>query len=83
MTMEAWDAFIDMKLDAHRQTFSLTSEYQLQQAVKAQLEDMMEHNLTADQRVMMEDILLTRISMEEQNSERLYRQGMKDAVWLV
>ena len=81
--MEAWNEFIDMKLEAHRQAFSLTPEYQLRQSVRAQLDDMMENNLTADQRVMMEDILLTRSEMEEQDIQRLYRQGMKDAVWLM
>lgn len=83
MMHQIWEELIDMRMKEWGKEFSLTQEYQLRQSVKGQLDNMAECNLTVDQRDMVEEILSAYSAMARQDGQRLYRQGMKDAAWVM
>ncbi len=80
---EIWNELVDTRINMVRDVFKQSTEYQLRQTVNDQFDEMMESNLTKDQIIMVHEILYSKISMLEQDGERLYLQGMKDGIWML
>lgn len=80
---EEWKFFIEQMQDAATKEYCSTREYELRQTRQAHLDDMMSNELTADQKVFIEEILFEIISFHDREADLLYRQGMKDCVWML
>lgn len=81
--LEEWNLFVKKLQESTLKAYSSTYEYELRKTRQAYLDDMMSNELTADQRVCIEEILVEIISFHNRESALLYQQGMKDCVWLL
>lgn len=78
-----WNELVEARINMTRNVLEHSVEYPFRQTVNAQHDEMMESNLTKDQIVMVHEILYSKISMLEQDGDRLYAQGMRDAIWML
>lgn len=80
---EAYQFFMEQLQESALEKYSTTQEADLRRARQEELEQVMENELTADQQPILEKILAEIISFHDQEADLLYRQGMRDCVWLL
>lgn len=80
---EEWNEFlnnlISNEIDEHRNS----KEDEYLKARQEHIDEILTTNLTADQKVMVEEILFETGLASERETEIVYRQGFKDCVWLL
>jgi len=81
---EEWDKFLENlhsnAISAHKN--SKEYEYQKQQQER-QIDAFLSTNLSSDQKRLVDEILFELGLAYERESELVYRQGLKDSVWLL
>lgn len=77
---EEWDFFVHQLQERAMKEHHDTHEHELRKARQAYLDDLMSNELTAEQRVCIEEIFFEIISFHDREADLLYRQGMKDSV---
>ena len=82
--MEEWDKFLENlhsnAISAHKN--SKEYEYQKQRQ-EQQIDEFLSTNLSGDQKYLVDELLLELGLAHEREAEIIYRQGMKDSVWLL
>jgi len=66
-------------ISAHKDT----KEYEYQKQRREQIEDLLLNELTQDQKHFVDEVLFELGVASERETEIVYRQGMKDSVWLL
>lgn len=75
-----WQKFLGVRISAEREQYRQTEEYRHRRVIEAQQEEMMETNLTRDEKLMVDEVMSARCLSLEKDGVRLYQQGMKDCV---
>ena len=75
-----WNNFIDECIETELRTYRKTTESRHRQTIETQMDEMLDTNLTNEQKTMVEDVLFAKACMQEQDGKRLYQQGMRDCV---
>ena len=75
-----WFEFINARMESERAQYGKTEEYRHRRVVEAQQEEMLETNLTKDEKHMVDEVMFARCLSLERDGERLYQQGMRDCV---
>lgn len=78
-----WNEFLHNLLSCSVKKLQDTKEYEYRKARREQLEEMLDTNLTMDQKDMVDEVLFEFGLAAEQEAGLLYRQGLKDCVWLL
>lgn len=78
-----WEEFISEYCENQRSAYMKTEAGRHRRATDLANYELLENNLTHDQRVMVDDIMFDRCVALEKEGERLYQQGLKDGIWLV
>ena len=76
----SWDEFIIDRIDQESAVYRTTKEYRHRKTVEDQMDEMLTTNLTQSERTLVDEVLFAKGLMQEQDGERLYRQGMRDCV---
>lgn len=80
---EEWKLFIKQLQESALQEYYSTPEYTLHKIRQAQLDDLLTNELTADQKSFVEEIVSEIIALHDREADLLYRQGIKDGVWML
>ena len=78
-----WNEFLDSLLTRARDERKDTAEYEYRAQRRELLEERLSSSLNTDQQDMVEDILFELGLSADRESELLYRQGLRDCVWLL
>jgi len=81
--MEEWDKFLENlhsnALSAHRNS----KEYDYQTQRRTQIDELLATSLSGEQKHFVEEILFEMGLEQERESGIVYRQGLRDSVWLL
>lgn len=80
---EEWNEFLNNLLSCASKNLQATREYEYRKQRQEQIDEMLTTNLTEEERVMVEEVLFELGVAADYESEALYRQGLKDCVWLL
>ncbi len=80
---ENWREFINTCIESEHKKYSKTEEARHRKELDLHYYELLDTNLTRDQRVMVDEVMFARCVALERDGERLYEQGMRDAVWLL
>jgi len=80
---EEWNEFLENLHSNAIVIYKKTPEYRRQKQRQEQIDDMLSNELTRDQKHFVEEILLELGIANEREAEIVYRQGLKDSVWLL
>ena len=80
---EEWNEFLGNLLSCALKNFQATKEYEYQEKRQEEIDEMLTTNLTKDEKVMVDEVLYELGLAEEHETELIYRQGLKDCVWLL
>ncbi|WP_409966912.1 hypothetical protein RFF05_09730 [Bengtsoniella intestinalis] len=75
-----WFEFINARMETEREQYGKTEEYRHRRVIEIQQEEMLETNLTKDEKHMVDEVMFARCLSLERDGERLYQQGMRDCV---
>lgn len=78
-----WNDFLGNLLSNALQKYKETNEYEYLQLHQKEIDMTLRDNLTVDQKEIVEDCLFDIGVAAERETEILYKQGMKDCVWLL
>ncbi len=78
-----WNEIIALSLEEERQQYAKTEAGQYRRKLDLQMHEMLETNLTHDQKNMVDEVMFARCVALEKDGERFYQKGMKDAIWLL
>ena len=76
-----WDEFLENLLSDIIEKHRTSNEYHRQRL--SQIDELMTTNLTTDQKFLVDDILFEFGLEAEREMEIVYRQGLKDCVWML
>ena len=80
---EEWNEFLGNLLSCAQQGLNATKEYEYLEKRQAEIDKMLETNLNEDQKIMVDEVLLELGVSLAHETELIYRQGLKDCVWLL
>ncbi|WP_409966876.1 hypothetical protein RFF05_09485 [Bengtsoniella intestinalis] len=80
---DLWTEFVEGCVEHHDRTYRETEAFRYRHEVELQMDDLLHNSLTRSQKVMVDEVLFAQSSAQGDDCERLYQQGMKDAVWLL
>mgnify|MGYP000889798964 CR=1 FL=1 len=80
---QEWDEFLDNLLSNAMQGHRESKEYAYQKRRQEQIDEFLTTNLTVDQKHFVEEILFETGLAAEREAGVVYRQGLKDCVWLL
>lgn len=80
---ETWNEFLDCLQEAACKQYQSTQEYTLRQAIQKDLDEMLSCELMESQKTFIEEIISELLSLQAQEADLLYRQGVKDGIWLL
>jgi len=80
---EEWNEFLENLLTHAISEYKKTAEYKYIQKQQDRIDMIFRDNLTVDQKEMVEECLFESGLDAERQTEVIYRQGMKDCVWLL
>lgn len=75
-----WTNFLDEMIVDSMQSYHQSKEYAYRKIRQEHIEEMLDTNLTKDQRDLIDEVLFEFGVMSEEDGNRLYAQGMKDCV---
>lgn len=78
-----WNEFLRNVLSCAQKNLQATKEYQYLEKRQEEIDEMLTTNLTKDEKVMVDEVLFELGVAAEHETELLYRQGLKDCVWLL
>ena len=80
---EEWNEFLENLVTNAIAGHKDTKEYEYLRARQKHIDEFLTSNLTVDQKTFMEEILFEIGVSAERQTEVVYRQGLKDCVWLL
>ncbi len=80
---EEWNEFLDNLLSSAITEHKNSREYEHQQKRMEQIDEMLTTNLTEDQKFFIDEILFELLLIAERETEVVYRQGLRDGVWML
>lgn len=80
---EEWNEFLGNLLSCALKNVQSTKEYEYRRKQQEHIDEMLTTNLTSDQKDMIDEVLFEFGLAQEHETELLYRQGLKDCVWLL
>ena len=80
---EEWNEFLNNLLSNALEAYKKTTEYEYIKKQQAEIDMIFRDNLTVDQKELAEECILKIGLVADRESEIVYRQGMKDCVWLL
>ena len=80
---EEWNEFINNLVTNAITDCKDKQESKYLQERQLQIDEFLTANLTADQKTFMEEVLFETGLIGERQTEVVYRQGLKDCVWLL
>lgn len=80
---EEWSGFLENLLSRALQQLETTKEYEYRRKRQEHIDEMLTTNLTIDQKCLVDEILFELGSAAEHETALIYRQGLKDCVWLL
>ena len=80
---EQWNEFLDSLISNAMQTHHLSRECEYLKQRQAQIDEMLTTHFDDDQKIFVEEILFEFGLAAERETEIVYRQGLKDCVWLL
>lgn len=80
---EEWNEFLGNLLSCALKNLQATKEYQYLEKRQEEIDEMLTTNLTKNEKVKVDEVLYELGLAEEHETELLYRQGIKDCVWLL
>lgn len=80
---ENWDEFLSECVEDRRRMYRRSPQEVNQKALNLQMEELLETNLTPEQKHVVDEVMFARCVAIEEDGERLYQQGMRDGVWLL
>lgn len=80
---EQWEEFVVNRIEGERRYYNKTEEGRRRRTEEMQMYARLETNLTPEQNVMVDEVMFARCVALELDGERLYQQGMRDAIWLL
>ena len=75
-----WFEFINARMETERDQYGKTEEYRHRRVIEIQQDEMLETNLTKDEKLMVDEVMFARCQSLERDGERRYQQGMRDCV---
>ncbi len=80
---EEWNEFLSNLLTNAIGAYKKTTEHEYVEKQKDEIDMFFRDNLTASQKELVEECLFDIGLMAERESEVVYRQGLKDCVWIL
>ncbi|MCL2883934.1 MAG: hypothetical protein FWF49_00420 [Oscillospiraceae bacterium] len=80
---QGWHEFLDNLLENAIAKHKNSKEYEYCRQRQKQIDEMLETNLTADEKAFVEEILFELGLAAERETEIVYHQGLRDGVWLL
>ena len=80
---EEWNEFLDNLLSNAIKLHRESKEYEYQKRWQTQIDEFLSGDLTADQKLFVDEILIELNLFARRESEIVYHQGIKDCVWLL
>ena len=80
---EEWNALLESLLSNAISTHRNSKEYECQKQRQEQIDAFLSANLSDDQKCFADEILFELGLAQERESEIVYRQGLKDSVWIL
>ena len=80
---EEWNEFLDHLITNAIEEHKKSKEYEYRRERQNQIDEFLTTNLTSDQKGFVDEILFELGAVAERESEVVYRQGLKECVWLL
>jgi hypothetical protein len=80
---EEWNEFLDNLRSHAIGKFRETPEYEYMKKQQEEIDMMFRDNLTVDQKELVEECVVDLLLISDRESDVVYRQGLKDCVWLL
>lgn len=80
---EEWNEFLGNLLSCALKNLQSTKEYEYRRKRQEHIDEMLTTNLTSDQKNMIDEVLFEFGLAQEHETELIYRQGLKDCIWLL
>ena len=80
---EEWNEFLGNLLSCALKELQATKEYEYRRKQQEHIDEMLTTNLTRDQKDMIDEVLFELGVAQEREAELVYRQGLKDCIWLI
>lgn len=80
---EEWSEFLNNLLSNALKAYKKATEYEYIKKQQAEIDMIFRDNLTVDQKELVEECLFDIGLVADRESEVVYRQGLKDCVWLL
>lgn len=80
---EEWNEFLGNLLSCALRNLQATKEYEYRRKQQEHIDEMLTTNLTRDQKDMIDEVLFELGLAQAHETELIYRQGLKDCVWLL
>lgn len=81
--IEAWNELLQNLSACAVKKYQTSVEYHYWKQRMEQINEFLTSNLTADQKVFVEEILFEIGMAEERQQQILYKQGMMDGIWIL
>ena len=78
-----WNEFLGNLLSCAMKRQEDTKEFEYLKQHREHIDEMLDTNLTDDQKMMVDEVLYESGLAAERESEIVYQQGLKDCVWLL
>ncbi len=78
-----WNEFIYQLVEANIKDFQDTKEYEYFHNRELHLDEMLNTNLTKDEKEMVEEVMFELGVAQDHRENKLYEQGMKDCVMIL
>lgn len=80
---EEWNEFLNNLLSNALEAYKETTEYEYIKKQQEEIDMIFRDNLKADQKELVEECIFDIGLVADRESEVVYRQGLKDCVWLL
>lgn len=80
---EKWNEFLSNLRATAQAAFENTQEYEYQKQHRQQIDELLDTNLTRDEKFFLDEILQELDAVNQREVAAMYRQGFKDCVWLL
>lgn len=80
---EEWNDLLNCLQENALKHYQTTPEYELRKARQELIDDMLYCELMDDQQKVIEEIIGELLSFQAREADLLYRQGIKDGIWML
>lgn len=80
---EEWNDFLDNLFSCGLKNIQATKEYEHREKRREHIDEMLTTNLTSGEKDMVDEVLFELGTAAEYEASLLYRQGLRDCIWLL